>query len=279
MTRIEPHNQEKNPRLQYSIPPHFKSHLGLLQKEFLRFYTERRVEKMRRVVQKRSRRILTIFENTHHGHNISAVLRNLDSFGFLEIIFLYSNQDMKFRATEAIDRGASQWLLPKRLTSSQKCIEMLKAANYKIALVTLPDFSRTSTLYLKSTPAFTCSALSSEMFLNAVQEQNIALVFGGELYGISEEWHQCADMYLSVDMLGFSESLNVSVCAGILLQRLREVFERQKHPLLLSPWEREIVFEYWVAKNFPNGFKILSNQAPDLIPWYDFIIQGGFFNV
>lgn len=279
MTLLEPHNQEKKTGLQYSIPPHFKSHLGLLQKEFLPFYTENRVEKMRRVLEKRSRRVLTVFENTHHGHNISAVLRNLDSFGFLEIIFLYSNQDMKFRATEAIDRGASQWLLPKRMTSSEKCIGMLKDSGYKIALVTLPDFSRTSELYLKSVPAFSCSQLNSKTFLDSIEDQKIALVFGGELYGISEEWHKSADLYLSVDMLGFSESLNVSVCAGILLQRLREVFEHEKHLLLLSPWEKVMIFEYWAAKNFPNGFRVLSNQNPALLPWYDFVIQSGFFNV
>jgi tRNA (guanosine-2'-O-)-methyltransferase len=48
------------------------------------------------------------------------------------------------------------------------------------------------------------------------------LFFGTEKEGLSEEVMQQADGYLKIPMVGFSESLNVSVSAAIIIQELAQ---------------------------------------------------------
>lgn len=234
---------------------------------------------MQNIVNKRSRHILTVFENTHHSHNISAVIRSVDTFGFLDLFFVYSNPQMRFRATDTIDRGASQWLFPKRLTSIKKCAEILKESQYKIALVSLPDFSRTSQNYLNQLPSFSCVDFFTNSFHNFVQDEKIALIFGSELLGISPEWNEFADMYVHVDMFGFTESLNVSVCAGIILHSLRQCFEHRQKNISLTELEKKLVLEHWITKDFTNARQYISNRKPELLAWFEFVRSGHFFTL
>ena len=271
-------NSNKN-KLSYHVPDHFLSDRGKLSSELGQFMSPERMIKMKNVVENRSRRVLTVFENTHHAHNISAILRSIDVFGFLDLFFVYSNPKLKFRAADNIDRGASQWLFPKRLTSIAHCAAMLKANNYKIALISLPHFSRTSDNYQASLPAFSCGEFFQDSFLNFVEDNKIALVFGSELLGVSEEWNEHADMYLYVDMFGFTESLNVSVCAGIILQSLRQCFKNNNKDVTLSEFEKNLVLEHWISKDYVNSRRYLANKSPELLPWFEYVSQGKFFSI
>lgn len=262
---------------EYIVPEEFKNDLGKLTNALSDFYTSARIARMENILLKRSRQVLTVFENTHHGHNISAILRTIDSFGFLDLFFLYSNRDMRFRSADTVDRGASQWLMPRALLSISQCASILKKSNYKIALVTLPDFSRTSENYLESIPSFSSQMFASDDFKNFVGQQKIALIFGSELHGVSPEWNQFADMYVSVNMYGFSESLNVSVCAAIILQSLRESLQSYQKNFFLNEIEKSLIFESWIAKNYASAYSYLAKRKPELINWYEFIVAGKFF--
>ena len=278
---MNPSIQEFNnfEKLSYSLPEEFKLDCGKLIVELGQFISKERLCKMQNVLKKRSRHILTVFENTHHAHNISAVIRSVDTFGFLDLFFLYSNSQIRFRAADTIDRGASQWLFPKRLTSIKQCAELLKESNYKIALVSLPDFSRTSKNYSNQLPSFSCTDFVKDEFHNFVQEEKIALVFGSELLGVSQEWNEFADMYIHVDMFGFTESLNVSVCAGIILHSLRQCFSGRNKNILLTELEEKLVFEHWIAKDYTNARQYISLRKPELLNWFEFVRSGKFFVV
>ncbi|MES2615868.1 MAG: RNA methyltransferase [Bdellovibrionota bacterium] len=273
--------QEKHffSKLSYFLPEEFKSYRGKLITELGQFLSVERMSKMENVVKKRSRHVLTVFENTQHAHNISAVIRSVDTFGFLDLFFVYSNPTIRFRAADNIDRGASQWLFPKRLSSIKACAEVLKQNNYKIAVVSLPDFSRTSQNYITQLPSFSCADFEKDEFHNFVQDEKIALIFGSELLGVSQEWNEFADMYVHVDMFGFTESLNVSVCAGIILHSLRQCFENHKKNILLTELETQLVFEHWIAKDYTNARQYIANRQPELLPWFEFVRGGKFFSV
>lgn len=264
--------------LDYVIPDQFKHDLGLLTQELGSFLTGERLSKMQRVLQKKSRHVLTVFENTQHAHNISAVLRNVDSFGFLDLFFVYSNTGVRFRANETIDRGASQWLLPKRFTSIEHCATLLKNNGYKIVLVTLPDFSRTADQYQTQLPSFSSNQFETKEFQDALGTSRVALIFGSELMGVSPAWQQHADAYVNVEMFGFCESLNVSVCAGIVLNALRQTFERKSNPhFLLSDFEKKLILEHWICKDYIHASRYLELRKPDLLPWFHFVRSGQFF--
>ena len=231
---------------------------------------------MRRVAQERSRRVLSVFENTHHGHNISAVLRTLDSFGFLDVLFLYHNPQMRFRASDSVHRGSSQWLFPQRRESLATCAQDLREQGYKIALVSLPDFSCTASSYDAGLPAFSCREFSSPAFQNILGGSPLALVFGSELVGVSESWSTHADFYVYVPMWGFSESLNVSVCAGVLLQSLRQVFCPPGAGPFLTPSDQDIVLDSWLARDYTPARVHLARYQPELMPWFEFVSQRKF---
>ena len=167
--------------LSYALPENFQHQCGTLNLELGQFLSNERLQKMKMVAKKRSRHILTVFENTHHAHNISAIIRSVDSFGFLDLFFVYSNPQIRFRAADAIDRGASQWLFPKRFSSIAHCTQVLKANGYLLALVSLPNFSHTSQNYQHKVPSFSSQNFQSNEFHDFIQDQKIALIFGSEL--------------------------------------------------------------------------------------------------
>ena len=266
-----------NRTTQYFIPEKLRNDFGKINAALRGFLTDARIAKMEKIVQSRSRQVLTVFENTHHAHNISAILRTIDSFGFLDLFFLYSNKNIRFKTADAIDRGASQWLMPKRIESIKDCAQILKNSGYKIALVSLPDFSRTSEHYLEKIPSYSSNKFYTEEFKHFIGEQKIALIFGSELHGVSPEWKHFADMYVSVEMYGFTESLNVSVCAGIILQSLREYLSINQIHFLLSKQEQNLILEHWIAKTCPNAYEFISTRQPDLLNWFEFVRAGHFF--
>jgi tRNA (guanosine-2'-O-)-methyltransferase len=262
---------------QYFIPESLKNDFGKIDAALRGFFTDARITKMENIALKRSRQVLTVFENTHHAHNISAILRTIDAFGFLDLFFLYSNPQMRFKTGDTIDRGASQWLMPKRINSIEDCASILKENNYKIAIVSLPDFSRTSEHYVNNFPSFPSNIFHTEGFKNFIKNQKIALIFGSELHGVSPEWKNHADMYVSVQMYGFMESLNVSVCAGIILQSLRETLASYQQNFLLSKRDQDLILEHWIAKTCPNAYDYISSRMPELLKWFEFVRAGHFF--
>jgi tRNA (guanosine-2'-O-)-methyltransferase len=81
--------------------------------------------------------------------------------------------------------------------------------------------------------------------------QKIALVFGNEHDGISEEVTKNVDGLVHIPMMGFSESFNISVSASIFLYDLRKrakelgvsdffLSEAEKQELRLR-WYRDVV--------------------------------------
>jgi tRNA (guanosine-2'-O-)-methyltransferase len=220
---------------------------------------------------------MPVFESTHHSHNISAILRTADAFGFQDVGFVYNQPEMKFRISDSVERGSSTWLCARRTNSISHCATVLKSSGYKIFLVSLPSFARTSTHYESTLPSFAAHEIGSETFQHVVNGHRIALVSGNEKYGISEEWVPFADGYLHVGMNGFVESLNVSVCAGILLHALRTQWLLPRGGELLTEGEQNLMVEHWIARSCQNARQVMERNAPLLLPWFEFVRGGKFF--
>ncbi len=261
----------------FFIPENFKNQIGELTEFLKSMCTQNRYEKFLNVLSNRSKNVITVFENTHHAHNISAIIRSVDSFGFMNILFLYSLENMKFRASDSIDRGSSQWLFIQHKNKISETADYLKNSGYKIACVTLPDFSRTSQNYLHHIPAFSTNELNSKKFTECLKESKIALIFGSELIGISEEWKNYVDLYIYVDMYGFSESLNVSVCAALILQSLRNFFEKNNCLLKYTEIEKKIIMDYWMSRDYLHSETLIQNKKKELFDYYLFVKKGLFF--
>jgi len=162
------------------------------------FITPNRKERFLEVLQNRTKHFTVAVEDLFQLHNTSAVMRSCEVFGIQELHVV----EQKYGKTidKEIAMGAEKWVDIHRFSSNQDCIDSLKARGYQIIATTphendclLEDFDITK-------PS--------------------ALFFGTERLGLSDEVLQQADGFLKIPMVGFTESLNISVSAAIILQQL-----------------------------------------------------------
>ena len=270
-------DKRKSSPLDYFIPESLQAEVGLFRSFIAPFVTEQRISRMEGVLRERTRQVLPVFENTHHTHNISAVLRTMDALGYQDVIQLYSDSEMRFRLKDTVERGSSQWLGPRRSKSFEQCLDVLKKSGCVIGLVSLPTFFKTAGDYESSKPSFSSAEFQTKEFEEMVSGKKIALVFGNEASGVEAQWHQHADFYTHVNMYGFVESLNLSVCAGILLSSLREA--AQKSLLSKMPsWEQTLLLDHWLAKDTDRASELIENQKPELWCYFDFVKRGLFWD-
>ncbi len=160
--------------------------------------TDNRKERFQQVLAKRTNHFTIAMEDIFQLHNTSAVMRSCEVFGIQQLNVIEE------RYTKSIDKeiamGAQKWVDVNRFDSISDCISNLKSKGYQIIATTphendcdLDDFDITK-------PS--------------------ALFFGTERDGLSAEVLQNADGFLKIPMAGFTESLNISVSAAIIIQSL-----------------------------------------------------------
>jgi tRNA (guanosine-2'-O-)-methyltransferase len=264
-------------RTDYFIPGDLQGDFGQIRKVLSGVLTDERMARFAAVASQRTRAVMPVFESTHHSHNISAVLRTADAFGFQDVSFIYNQPEMKFRISDSVERGSSTWLTVRRTTSIKHCAEVLKASGYKILLVSLPTFARTAAHYQQHLPTFAAHEIGGVEFNQVIGKSRIALVSGNEKYGISSDWIEFADGYVHVEMNGFVESLNMSVCAGILLHALRTQWLPESPHHTLAAHEQNLLTEHWMARTCQNAREIIERENPLLVPWFEFIRTGRFY--
>ena len=160
--------------------------------------TPERKSKITTVLSQRSKHYTVVIEDIYQLHNTSAVLRSCDVFGVQQLHVIERKYGKKIDSEIAL--GAQKWVDVFRYKHPVDCIESLKGQGYKI-IVTSPHLDA-------STP--------ETIEIN----QPFALFFGNEKKGISEEVISQADGFMTIPMMGFSESLNISVAAAIAMQEL-----------------------------------------------------------
>ncbi len=189
--------------------------------------TEERIEKVERVLSFRQPDLHIVLEEVTNTHNASAVARTCDAAGILYLDIITSEKK-PFPVNKAISTRAEKWLNFTYYSSTKKCLNLLKKKGFKIAVTQLGD---------KSLP-----------YTNLDYTQPMALVFGNESEGISDEALKLADYVIKIPMFGMAQSLNLSVSVGILLyeairQRLQKNEIKQSH---LSKKEFESFRKKWL---------------------------------
>ena len=263
---------------EYFIPGSLQGDFQQLFDYLGTFVSDQRIQRFESVSAARSRFVTPVFENTHHSHNISAILRTADALGFQDAVFCYDDPAMRFRLKDNVERGSSGWLSPRRGGSVADCAARLQAGGYALMLVSLPSFERTADHYSTALPSFAAQDIGSPEFEAMRAGRRVALVFGNELHGVSEEWSARADAYVHVDMHGFVESLNVSVCAGVILHALRRVLEKKEASFCVTQDERGMLLDHWMSRSVTHAVDLIQANRPALWPYFDFARRGMFFD-
>lgn len=195
------------------------------------FVTEERVTLFNKVLSLRTNYLTVVLEDIYQTQNASAVVRSADCFG-IQNVHVIENKNV-FHVNPDVVRGASNWVTVTRHSGSDmntpEALRKLRSDGYRIVVanphehdVSLEDFD--------------------------LAKGKAAIVFGCERPGLSEWAKSEADEFMKIPMVGFTESLNVSVSVAVTLHHLThklrqnsninwQLTEGEKQKLLLD-WLR-----------------------------------------
>ncbi len=203
------------------------------------YITAHKKSAIERVLAQRTRFFTVVLEDIFKPHNASAVLRTCDCFGIQDIHLIEKTDTYKINPF--VTRGAAQWVdLHKYYTPEgsavDDCFVRLRSEGYAI-YGTSPASNSLSIHDLPLRP-----------------NQKVALVFGNEHEGISEEVKSKVDGLVHIPMRGFTESFNISVSASIFLYELLKRANEMEIPnFYLSDQERAELRLRWYKDIVPHA--------------------------
>lgn len=205
--------------------------------EFYTIISDNKKEMFDRIASERTKHITVAIENVYQEHNASAVLRSCDCFGLQEMHVI--EKDNQYKVQRDIALGAGRWVdmfnYNQGTQVTKDCIDKLKSKGYTI-VATTPHTENTIYDLDLSKP--------------------IALVFGTERRGISEEVEKMADTFVKIPMYGFTESFNISVSVAIILNTLRQRLEQSSYNWKLTSEEQTALKIKWCRKILNSGDKL-----------------------
>ena len=209
------------------------------------YLTDKRKNLFNTVLANRTRHFTVVLEDIYQQHNASAVLRTCDIFGVQD---LYTIENMYTnKVSRHVAKGSQKWLTMNRYkkdtNNTKECLDALKAKGYQI---------------IGTTPHN-----DSCMLADFDVTKKSAFVFGVEKDGISDYVKEHADGFLKVPMVGFTESLNISVAAAIILQDVTTKLRKTAVNWQLTDAEKEVLYFDWVKKTIKNVDKIIEHYQEE----------------
>jgi tRNA (guanosine-2'-O-)-methyltransferase len=164
---------------------------------------EERKNRIESVLLKRQGNLTVVMENVHDPHNISAVMRTCDAVGIQEIYVLNTVIPRHDYFGVKSSSSAAKWLTVHHFSNTELCFSALRN-----------KFDLIYTTHL---------GVDSVELYDIDFTQSIALVFGNEHDGVSEEAQKLSDGNFMIPQMGMIKSLNISVaCAVTIYEALRQ---------------------------------------------------------
>lgn len=165
--------------------------------------TPERKQRLTSVLNKRQGDITVVLENVFDPHNISAVMRTCDGVGVQDIYILNTTIPRHKKWGARSSSSAAKWLTVHQFENAEECFSSLRKSYSTILTTHLsPDAVSLHDINLT---------------------QSIALVFGNEHSGVSDEIRELADGNFIIPQVGIIQSLNISVaCAVTLYEAFRQ---------------------------------------------------------
>ncbi len=167
------------------------------------FVTPERLDLFNRILSLRTNYITVVLEDMYQSQNANAVMRTADCFG-IQNLHVIENRNV-FQVNPDVVRGASNWVSINRYNSESmntlSAIRKLKQDGYRIIATSPHEHD-----------------VDLENF--DLGKGKAAFMFGNERPGLTDIAKQEADEFMKIPMVGFTESLNVSVSVAIILHHL-----------------------------------------------------------
>lgn len=164
------------------------------------FLTDERLSKIEHFSKESSDFVLPVMEDVYQFRNAAAIVRSVEACGFHQVVAL--EEENVFNPNLKVTKGAETWVQVEKMPNNLDSLKEIKSRGYRILAVS-PEKNATML------PAYEV-------------KEPIALVFGTELEGVSDEILDFADETLAIPMFGFTKSFNVSVAAAICMYELKQ---------------------------------------------------------
>ncbi|MFV0606376.1 MAG: TrmH family RNA methyltransferase [Niabella sp.] len=184
--------------------------------------TIERETKLKKVIAKRQPDLGVVLENVFDPHNISAVMRTCDAVGVQDVFILNTKIPKHKKWGFKSSSSANKWLSIHQYDNAEHCFFELRKRYEKL---------------------FTTHLSEEAVELYAMDfTKSIALVFGNEHSGVSDDIRSMADGNFIIPQVGIIQSLNISVACAVTLY---EAFRQKK---IAGHYNREdITGEYKIA--------------------------------
>ena len=183
-----------------------------------------------------------LIEDVFQPHNASAVLRSCDCFGIHDVHII--ENENQYLLNPEVDMGASKWLNLTRHNEKENntvdAINLLKKQGYRIVATT----PHTNDVNLEEFD---------------ITKGKFALMFGGELRGLTDTALKHADEFMKIPMYGFTESFNISVSAAITFHHLRTKLQNSDINFELTKTEKDEIFLAWLKRTIKKSDFIVQN--------------------
>lgn len=165
--------------------------------------TPERRNKLTTVLEKRQPDLTVVLENVFDPHNISAVMRTCDAVGVQEVYIITNKIPRHKKWGARSSSSAAKWLTVHQFENAEECFAELRK-----------KYSKILTTHLSS---------DAVNLYEVNMTEPIALVFGNEHSGVSDEIRAMADGNFIIPQAGIIQSLNISVaCAVTLYEAYRQ---------------------------------------------------------
>ena len=159
--------------------------------------TERRKGLLDGILKNRLRHFTMVLEDLVDPHNISAIIRTSEVFGFQDVHVI--EELLPYRVNKSVLKGSFKWLNLFRYKKRANCLKRLREQGYQIAIASTNTENSVFDLDLSKPTAF---------------------YMGSELQGNHPDTLEAADVHFKIPQYGITESMNVSVAAGVLMANL-----------------------------------------------------------
>ena len=151
--------------------------------------------------------VVVILDDVRSGLNVGSVFRTSDAFCIQEIHLCGYSPKPPHREVLKSALGATETVSWKSFDQVSESVWSLKNDGYTVYAVEQVD---------------TAVSLNN---LELVKDEPIAFIFGNEVSGVSDEALALADVGLEIPQWGTKHSLNISICAGIVLWEVTKVYQ------------------------------------------------------
>jgi len=210
--------------------------------EYLKqFLTEERLRKIEHFAPESSDFVLPVLEDVYQFRNAAAIVRSVEACGFHKVVAL--QEENNFEPNLKVTKGADTWVEVEKLPRNMESFQKIKDKGYKIVVVSLENNAKMLPEYEITEP--------------------IALVFGTEMEGVSQEILDFADETLAIPMYGFTRSFNVSVAASLCMYELKQKLLKSDIDYKLNEEKLLRMKIRWAVNSMRSGEQILQKYMKD----------------